>query len=730
MSPASIPEEWSRLSNLEPEVRAAVARRVDQELAERAISGSMVYFVVCVVLAFSTPYYAEHPVALVLAGCLSLLVGGSRALSARRLRSLPAGARSRTATVFRVSTYATFVGWGIFCAWTVQWYGGEWTDFLLLLCTAALAGGSSSSLAPDLDLACRCLVILIAPSIGSILLLGETRFLGLAGLFGIYLAFLLAQTRGNWRAFWESSASAEREKLLGSAERRRAETERASLAAAVEQSAAEIVITNVEGNIQYCNSSFERLTGYSRSEVIGRNPRLLKSGEHDAGFYGDLWSTILGGGIWAGRITNRKKDGSLYHTEGTISPIHDVSGNLTGFVSATRDVTDHLRMEDQLRQAQKLEGIGRLAGGVAHDFNNLLTIILGYSGMLEEQLASDDPRLDWAQQITQASEQAASLTKQLLTFSRKQIIKPKPLDLNVLVAGMRQMLQLLVGEDVEVIAVLEPTVGMVRADADQMSQILINLAANARDAMPGGGRLSIRTANLEAGECPGGDGDSLYGAAVHLAVSDTGIGMSYETRQNVFEPFFTTKERGRGTGLGLSTVYGIVKQNGGHIDVQSELGKGATFSIYLPRIDERPAIREVEQRTAVRVRGSETILVVEDHDGVRGLIVGTLELCGFQVLHAADGAGALLQAQQHERTIDLLLTDVIMPGMNGKEVAARLTAVQPGVKVLYISGYSGELIAHRGVLDAGVDYLPKPFTPEALAAKVREMLGSENRVVP
>ena len=326
--------------------------------------------------------------------------------------------------------------------------------------------------------------------------------------------------------------------------------------------------------------------------MIGRNPRFLKSDEQDDQFYRDLWTTIAGGGIWAGRFTNRKKDGSLYHAEGTISPIHDAAGNLSGFVSATRDVTGRLRMEDQLRQAQKMEGIGRLAGGVAHDFNNLLTVIAGYSGLLEEKLSSDDPRLDYARQITRASGQATSLTKQLLTFSRKQLIKPKPLDINVLVAGMQQMLQRLVREDIEVVTALEPSLGMVRADADQMSQILINLAANARDAMPEGGKLCVRTANVELREGPAaGEARLCPVRAVLLAVSDTGVGMNYATRQSIFEPFFTTKERGRGTGLGLATVYGIVKQNNGYIEVQSEPGKGATFSIYLPRIDAGPATR-------------------------------------------------------------------------------------------------------------------------------------------
>ncbi len=719
------------MSNLEPEIRSAIEGRIDQELARRAVAGSMVYFALCVVVGISTPYYMGHPVALILAGALTLLAGGLRLYTSKRMLRHPAEPAAWTLPVFKATTYATFVVWGLFCAWTLHWYAGEWTGMFLLLCTAVLAGGASHSLAPDLNLATRCLIILIGPIIVATFLLGGVRYFALAALAALYLTLLIARTVRTWRMFWESSAAAEREIMLGSAERRRAETERASLVAAVEQIAAEIVITDAEGNIQYCNPSFEQLTGYPRSEVIGRNPRFLKSGEHDAQFYRELWSTILAGGIWAGRFTNRKKDGSLYQAEGTISPIHDVAGNLTGFVSATRDVSGRLRMEDQLRQAQKMEGIGRLAGGVAHDFNNLLTVIAGYSGLLEEKLSSDDPRLDYARQITRASGQAASLTKQLLTFSRKQIIKPKPLDLNALVAGMKQMLQRLVGEDVEVITSLAPSLGMVRADADQMSQILINLAANARDAMPGGGKLTVRTANVEAGKNPpGGDVVPWAGRSVLLSVSDTGVGMSYATRQNIFEPFFTTKERGRGTGLGLSMVYGIVKQNDGYIDVQSEPGKGATFTIYLPRIDEPPTARPCDETSAGRVRGSETILVVEDHEGVRSLIVGTLELCGFHVLQAADGAEALRQVAQHVGHIDLLLTDVIMPGMNGKEVADQLAVLRPGIKVLFMSGYSGELIAHHGVLEAGVAYLPKPFTPDSLTAKVREMLGSEDQKQP
>ena len=712
----------STAAGLEPEVRGPIAELINQELARRAVTGSMLYFVGCLVAGFATPYLNDHPSALIAAACLMLVLGGTRLMAARRVMRHTGGGLARDVLIFRSATYGTFLAWGLFCALTVHWYRGEWTGMLLMLCTAALGGGASTSLAPDLKLARRCLCLLLCPAAIATLLLGESRYVALSGLIALDVAYLLAQTKGAWRALWDAAVAAEREKVLGSAERRRAEGERASLAAAVEQSAAEIVITDVEGKITYCNPSFEHLTGYTRSEVVGKNPRFLKSGEQDAQFYRDLWTTILGGGIWAGRFTNRKKDGTHYHSEGTVSPIHDAAGTLTGFVAATRDVTGRLRMEEQLRQAQKMEGIGRLAGGVAHDFNNLLTVIQGYSGLLEEKLHSQEGLLEYAQLISKASGHAAGLTKQLLAFSRKQIIKPRPMDLNEVVSGMRPMLQRLVGEDVEVVTDLDPDLGLVRADADQTSQILINLTANARDAMPKGGSLSIRTANLEAPDLAG-ELEMPVGPAVLLEVRDTGVGMNQATRENIFEPFFTTKERGRGTGLGLATVYGIVKQNGGVIHVVSRPGEGAAFSIYLPRISGPSPAGDTSPAEA-RGRGSETILVVEDHEGVRGLIVGALELSGFKVLQASGGAESLLLASQHRGPIHLLLTDVIMPGMTGKDVSEQLLAQRPEARVLFISGYSGELIAHRGILAAGVDYLSKPFTPDSLVAKVREVLGT------
>ncbi|HJZ97992.1 MAG TPA: ATP-binding protein, partial [Candidatus Solibacter sp.] len=618
------------------------------------------------------------------------------------------GQAERTRITFLASLYGVFIVWGVFSAWTVLLYAGEWTSMFVLLATASLGAGVSTSIAPDKRLAYRGLLILIGPTLITMLSHPDRQHLALAAGTLLYLSFLLVQTREHSDAFWTSHIAAARERIRGSEERKRAEAERASLVAAIEQSAEQIVITAIDGTIVYCNPAFERVTGYARSEAIGKNPRILKSGKHDDAFYRELWATIAGGSVWSGRFTNRKKDGSMYEAEGTISPICDSSGRVGGYVAATHDVTERLRMEAELQQAQKMEGIGRLAGGVAHDFNNLLTVISGYSGLLENTLPAQDKAIVYVGEIKKAADRAAGLTRQLLAFSRKQLIRPKPLDLNVLVGDMHPILQRLVGEDVEVSITAAPSPGLVKADADQMSQILLNLTANARDAMPDGGRLRITTANA--------------GDWVLLEVSDNGIGIDDAVREHIFEPFFTTKEKGRGTGLGLATVYGIVQQSEGRIEVRSAPGAGTAFSIYLPRID-APAEAMAPETPAATLRGSETVLVVEDHDDVRHMIIASLEACGYEVLEAANGRAAIELAGQHPGTIELLVTDVIMPGMTGKEMADALSLMRPEMKVLFISGYSGEVIAHRGVLDAGVAYLGKPFTPSVLAAKVREVLG-------
>jgi len=698
------------------DIRAALAGTVERELAKRSPSGAMVYFIVTPLIAWTSPYYTQHPVVLLSVAALTFLFGATRVITALRLLARPAEDLPGMKLLFLCSLYGTFVVWGGFSALTVQLFPGQWTEMFVLLASASLAAGASSSLAPSNVIGFRGLALLLVPTAVSAIAVGGRQHFGVAAGTLLYFGFLVAQTREHSRAFWNAAIAAERERIRGSAERKLAEAQRASLAAAVEQSAEQILVTDADGNIQYCNPSFERGTGYTRGEVAGLNPRVLRSGKMDDSIYRDLWNTIANGGVWMGRLTNRRKDGTLYEAEGSISPICEPSGRISGYVAAMRDVTERLRMEADLQQAQKMEGIGRLAGGVAHDFNNLLTVISGYSGLLEGRLPEEDAGRGYVGEIAKAAERAASLTRQLLTFSRKQLVHPKPLDLNALVGDMHRILQRLVGEDIEVSITAAPSLGLVKADHDQMTQILLNLTANARDAMPDGGRLSIATANAEAGDSP------LEGPAVLLAVTDTGVGINEEALEHIFEPFFTTKERGRGTGLGLATVYGIVQQSGGAIEVSSDQGAGTTFQIYLPRID---TVLPAPQTAAVAapVRGSETILVVEDHDDVRQMIIASLESCGFRVLHAPHGRAALELSANYDGMIDLLITDVIMPGMTGKEMADQLMPLRPGMKVLYISGYSGDVIAHRGVLDADVAYLAKPFTPASLTTKVREVLG-------
>ena len=375
-------------------------------------------------------------------------------------------------------------------------------------------------------------------------------------------------------------------------EQERAEQARTTLVTAIEQATETIMITDLTGTIQYCNPAFSKVTGYSKEETIGQNPRLLRSDKHDPAFYGQMWATIMQGQVWSGHLTNRRKDGSLYEEDATISPIRGTSGVLSGFVAVKRDVTERLRLEDLLRQAQKMESVGRLAGGVAHDFNNLLTVINGYSDLLLKRLNATDPFQSYIGHIREAGERATSLTKQLLAFSRKQVIEPRVLDLNDLIRESTPMLRRLIGEDISLETRLDESLGQVTADPDQIHQVIINLAVNARDAMPDGGRLDISTANIEldrANEAVVGPTRNP-GSYVVMTVADNGGGMDETTRQHLFEPFFTTKESGKGTGLGLAMVYGIIQQSGGWVDVWSEVNAGASFAIYLPRIDKSPLL--------------------------------------------------------------------------------------------------------------------------------------------
>lgn len=390
-----------------------------------------------------------------------------------------------------------------------------------------------------------------------------------------------------------------------------------------------------------------------------------------------------------------------------------------------REVAERKLTEEQLRQAQKMEAVGKLAGGVAHDFNNLLTVINGQAELSLRRLGQDDPSYRKFEAIRDAGERAASLTRQLLAFSRKQILQPKVLDLNQVIFQTNKMLRPLIGEDIDLLIGLTPDLGKVKADPSQIEQVLMNLAINARDAMPKGGKLTIETGNVDVDEeyavhhfsvCPG--------RYVVLAISDTGCGMDEETQSHIFDPFFTTKELGKGTGLGLSTVYGIVKQSGGNIWVYSEVGRGTTFKIYLPCVDDVPEDQRVRADAATLEIGTETVLLVEDEERVRDMTKEILQESGYKVLEAKHGQDALLVAGQHPGIIHLMLSDVVMPLMSGRELAEQLAPLRKEMKVLYMSGYTDDAIVHHGVLDEGMSFIEKPFTPNGLARKVRETLNA------
>jgi PAS domain S-box-containing protein len=511
---------------------------------------------------------------------------------------------------------------------------------------------------------------------------------------------------------------------IDSTKEKQAQAERTLLITAIEQSAEGVVITDAQGTIEYVNPAFSRVSGYSRAEALGKNPRILKSGKHDEAYYKKLWTTILGGEIWQDEITNCRSDGRLYTERMTIAPVRDPRGEITHFIAIKAEVTERKRLEQQLRQAQKMEAVGRLAGGVAHDFNNMLTIISGYSGLLLEHPSMAEPLRAYVSEIRNASGRAASLTRQLLAFSRQQVLAPRVLDLNAVVANIEKMLKRLIGEDVELVTVLGESLWPIKADPGQLEQVLLNLVVNARDAMPSGGVLTLETANVEM--------DSSFarshfptepGPYVLLAVSDTGMGMDADTQARIFEPFFTTKEKGKGTGLGLAMVYGTVKQSGGYIWVYSEVGKGTTFKIYLPR-SEAEVDESSPGRSGVEAQqGTETLLLVEDEEAVRTLVRNVLRKKGYRVLEASQGEEALEFSELYRGRIDLLVTDVVMPQMNGRELARRLVKSRPEIKVLYISGYADNAVWSEGGLDSNGAFLQKPFSPEALARTVREVLG-------
>jgi len=504
-----------------------------------------------------------------------------------------------------------------------------------------------------------------------------------------------------------------------------AEAEREQLLTAIEQAGESILITDTNGCIQYVNPTFERVTGYTRQEVIGQNPRILKSGKHDEAFYRELWETISSGKIWRGRVVNKRKDGSLYTDETTISPVRNASGEIVNYVAVRRDITKQLLLETQLQQAQRMESVGRLAGGVAHDFNNMLTAIMGYTNLAMSKLDPSHPIRPFLEQIQEAGRRSTDLTRQLLAFARKQTIAPKVLDLNETVASTLKMLRRLIGEDVDLAWMPGANLWSVKIDPAQVDQILTNLCINARDAIAEVGKITIETENvvLDEAYCATHMG-FVPGEYVLLAVSDNGCGMDKQTLEKIFEPFFTTKEPGKGTGLGLATVYGIVKQNNGFINVYSEPNKGTTFKIYLPRcLSDAQKIREKKTTNIPKSRG-ETILLVEDEESILKLGKTMLEELGYTVLTAGTPNEAISIAEKHNGKIHMLITDVIMPEMNGRNLSEKLISLNPNIKCLYMSGYTANAISHRGVLAEGVHFIQKPFSLANLATKVRAILDN------
>lgn len=497
------------------------------------------------------------------------------------------------------------------------------------------------------------------------------------------------------------------------------------LSAAIDQTSDTVIITDTGGRITYVNPAFERISGYSRTEVIGQNPRLLKSGQQSAAFYQELWATIRAGRVWRGRLINKKKDGTLYTEDATISPIQDRQRTIVNYVAVKRDISRELRLEEQFHQAQKMDAVGRLAGGVAHDFNNLLTVINGYSSvLLRGELPDPEILRHFIEQIHQAGERAANLTRQLLAFSCKQVLKPEILDLNQIVTDMHRLLKRLIGETISLIIRLHPTPVMTKVDRGQLEQVIMNLAVNARDAMPGGGQLIFETSPIYLAESYTQHYvDVIPGNYILLLVSDTGTGIEPVNLNRIFEPFFTTKAAGKGTGLGLATVHGIIKQSGGHIEVDSVVGAGTSFKIYLPQSHGPDQPSTPDQTSSDLPRGNETILVAEDDHWVRQIAVSILRNQGYNVLIAADGTDALRLNEMYPETIDLLLTDVVMPDLNGQELAKRLRNLRPALKVIFMSGYTQDDPALQEILSMeNVAYLRKPFTQEPLSRMIRHIL--------
>ncbi|MBN1657803.1 MAG: PAS domain S-box protein [Anaerolineae bacterium] len=522
------------------------------------------------------------------------------------------------------------------------------------------------------------------------------------------------------------------EQVSGALARARlAETER-RLSTAVDQAAEAVVVTDAEATILYVNPAFERIVGYSRAEVIGQPLRVLDSSRLDLFFQGEMWQAEAGRQAWQERVDYLKRDGHVCNLDLAVAPVRDQAGEIVSYVATMRDVTREAQLEAEFQQAQKMEALGRLAGGVAHDFNNLLTIIKGSAQLLDLKLLPGDPLRHHTRPIQETVDRAVMLTRQLVSFSRGEVIRPSVLDLNQMVSDLSSMFRRVIGEDIQLVTVLAGDLWPIEADPAKIDQVIANLVVNARDAMPRGGALTIETANVTFDQAYAEQHvEAQAGDYVRLMVSDTGMGMDDSVKARIFEPFFTTKEKGQGSGLGLATVFGIVTQSGGRIEVDSEVGRGTTFRIYLPRVLEGQPMPEALPHTLPLVpgrlmRGTETVLVVEDDPSVRDLAVRVLRSCGYQVLAAGDGLEALQIGERYDGPIHLLLSDVVLPYLRGDELVSKLLRVRREMRVLYMSGHTDGAIAQQGVQKSGLFFLPKPFSIKDLTRSVREALDDKH----